>query len=205
MAEFERRRVPLVLFNRSLAERMVNAVVCDQEEAARAMVTRLAAAGHKRFAMIDGPAHSVIAQQRKHGVASRLAELGLPAPLSVEGDFDYASGARGLREIIDRFGGVPDAIVCANDLMAIGCVDTARHDFRIDVPGRLSVAGFDGIAASGWISYRLTTMRQPLHSMAQASAALLLGLVADGNATPERRVYSATFVDGSTARLGPPG
>ncbi|MGZ8341819.1 MAG: LacI family DNA-binding transcriptional regulator [Telluria sp.] len=204
VAEFERRRMPLVLFNRNLADRTINAVVCDQEEAARAMVTRLAAAGHKRFAMIDGPEHSVIGQQRMHGVARRLAELGLPAPLTVPGDFDYASGARGLREIIDRFGGVPDAIICANDLMAIGCVDTARHDFGIDVPGRLSVAGFDGIAASGWTGYKLTTMRQPLHSMAQAAAALLLGLVADGNATPERRVYSATFVDGATPRLGPP-
>lgn len=203
LAEFERRQVPVVLFNRSVAGRAASAVVCNQEEAARAMVTRLAAGGHKRFAMIDGPAQSPVAQQRKRGVAGRLAELGLPAPLTVTGTFDYASGARGLREIVDRFGGVPDVIVCGNDLMAIGCLDTARHDFNIDVPGRLSVTGFDGIAESSWISYNLTTMRQPLHSMAQAAADMLVGLVSGTGSTNEHRGYSATFVDGATARLGP--
>ena len=203
VAEFERRRVPIVLFNRSIPDRPVSAVVCNQEEAARAMVTRLAAAGHKRFAMIDGPEHSPIAQQRKRGMAGRLAELGLPAPLAVAGSFDYDSGARGLREIIDRLGGVPDVIVCGNDLMAIGCLDTARHDFRIDVPGRLSVTGFDGIAASSWMSYNLTTMRQPLHCMARDAADMLVAMVTGTGSCHDRRSYSATFVDGATARLGP--
>lgn len=203
VGEFERRQVPIVLFNRSVDGCAVNNVVCNQEEAARAMVTRLAAGGHKRFAMIDGPAHSPIAEQRKRGMAGRLAELGLPAPLAVAGGFDYASGARGLREILDRSGGIPDVVVCGNDLMAIGCLDTARHDFSIDVPGRLSVTGFDGIAASSWISYNLTTMRQPLLCMAQAAAEMLLGLVAGTAGGHQQRSYSATFVDGATARLGP--
>lgn len=205
VAEFDRRRIPFVLFNRALhGDTPVNAVVCDQEQAARVLVTRLAAGGHKRFAMIDGPADSAIAQQRKRGMASRLAELGLPAPVAVSGAFDYASGARGLREIIERLGGVPDAIVCGNDMMAIGCLDTARVDFRIDVPGQLSVTGFDGIAASTWIGYNLTTLRQPLHNMAQAAAELLASLVGGTSTGPERRTFAATFVDGATARLGPP-
>jgi DNA-binding LacI/PurR family transcriptional regulator len=203
VAEFARRQVPVVLFNRSVAGCAVNTVACDQEEAARAMVTRLAAGGHKRFATIDGPPQSAIAQQRKRGMAARLAELGLAAPLAVAGGLDYAGGARGLREIIDRFGGIPDVIVCGNDLAAIGCLDTARHDFSIDVPGRLSVTGFDGIAASSWISYNLTTMRQPLLNMAQAAAEMLVGLVSGTAGTHQQRSYSATFVDGATARLGP--
>lgn len=204
VAEFDRRRIPFVLFNRSSPGAQVNAVDCDQEEAARGLVTRLAAGGHKRFAMIDGPADSAIAQQRKRGMAKRLAELGLPAPVAVSGRFDYASGARGLREIIEKLGGVPDAIVCGNDMMAIGCLDTARIDFRIDVPGQLSVTGFDGIAASSWIGYNLTTLRQPLHSMAQAAAELLASLVGGTGTLPERRTFAATLVDGATARLGPP-
>lgn len=204
VTEFERRRVPFVMFNRNLKDKSVNAVVCDHEEAARALATRLAAAGHKRFAMIDGPERSAVAQQRKRGMTRRLAELGLPAPLVISGNFDYASGALGLREIIERSGGVPDVITCGNDLMAIGCLDAARHDFGIDVPRQLSITGFDGIAASDWVSYRLTTLRQPLLNMAQAAAEMLFGLISDGNTAPERRVFSAAFVDGATARLGPP-
>jgi DNA-binding LacI/PurR family transcriptional regulator len=203
VGEFERRQLPFVLFNRNLRDRSVNAIVCDQVAAARTMVARLAGAGHKRFAMIDGPAESGVAQERRRGVAERLAELGLAAPLTVSGSHDYASGARGMHEIVRRLGNVPDAIICGNDAMAIGCLDTARHELRIDVPGQLSVTGFDGIAPAGWLSYNLTTLRQPLRQMAQATAEMLVSLLGAGTSGPERRVFSASVIEGATARLGP--
>ena len=203
VAEFERRRVPFVLFNRSLRDKTVNAIVCDQVEAARIMVSRLAAAGHRRFAMIDGPADSMIAQDRRRGVTDRLAELGLAKPLLVSGSYDYASGARGLRQIVAQLGGIPDAVICGNDVMAIGCLDTARHELKIDVPGQLSVTGFDGIAPASWLSYNLTTLRQPVRQMAQATAEMLVKLIGSGGSYPERRVFSANVIEGATARLGP--
>jgi DNA-binding LacI/PurR family transcriptional regulator len=205
VSEFERRRLPFVLFNRNLRDRGVNAIVCDQVAAARTMVARLAGAGHRRFAMIDGPAEWIVAQDRRRGVAERLAELGLAPPLTVSGNHDYASGARGMHEIVQRLGGVPDAIICGNDAMAIGCLDAARHEFKIDVPGQLSVTGFDGIAPSGWLSYNLTTLRQPVRQMAQATADMLAGLLGPGANCPERRVFSASVIEGGTARLGPAG
>ena len=203
VAEFEKRGVPFVLFNRNLRERTVNAVVCDQIEAARLIVTRLAAAGHKRFAMIEGPRDSVIAHDRTRGVSERLAELGLAAPLIVSGDYDYASGARGMREIVSRLGGVPDAIICGNDVMAIGCLDTARHELKLQVPARLSITGFDGVSQAAWLSYNLTTLRQPMQSMASAASDMLGALILNSSAGPERRVFSASVVEGGTARLGP--
>jgi DNA-binding LacI/PurR family transcriptional regulator len=203
VGEFERRRLPFVLFNRNQRGIDVNAIVCDQAGAARTIVTRLAAAGHRCFAMIDGPADSALAQERKRGVTERLAELCLPAPLIVNGNHDYASGARGLREIVERLGRVPDAIICCNDAMAIGCLDTARHELKIDVPGQLSVTGFDGITAAGWLSYNLTTLRQPVRQMAQATAEMLVGLIGADKPCAERRVFSASVIEGATARLGP--
>ncbi|MES2017480.1 MAG: LacI family DNA-binding transcriptional regulator [Pseudomonadota bacterium] len=203
VAEFDKRGVPFVLFNRNLRERTVNAIVCDQVEAARLIVSRLAAAGHKRFAMIDGPHDSVLAQDRSRGVAERLAELHLAPPLVVAGDYDYASGARGMREIVSRLGRAPDAIVCGNDIMAIGCLDTARHEMQLDVPGELSITGFDGVAQASWLSYNLTTLRQPMQTMATAASDMLGALILDNSASPERRLFSATVVEGGTARLGP--
>ena len=201
--EFERRQLPFVLFNRNVPDRSVNAIVCDQVGAARTMVARLAAAGHKRFAMIDGPAGSAVAQERKRGVTERLAELGLAAPLTVGGDHDYAGGARGLREIVQRLGNVPDAVICGNDAMAIGCLDTARHELKIDVPGQLSVTGFGGNAPASWLSYNLTTLRQPVRQMAQATADMLVSLIGGDGICAERRVFSASVIEGATARLGP--
>jgi DNA-binding LacI/PurR family transcriptional regulator len=201
VAEFERRRMPFVLFNRSLQDRAVNAIVCDQIAGARQLVSQLAAAGHRQFAIIGGPEDSVVGQERAKGARDRLAELGLPKPIVVPGNYDYDSGARGLAAIIEKFGRAPDAIICANDVMAIGCVDAARHKFKLDVPNALSVAGFDGVEPSTWLSYNLTTLRQPVKKMAEAAAEMVTALIGNPNAIPEKRVFSAQFIEGGTARL----
>lgn len=203
VAEFKRRGLPFVLFNRDLDDSTVNAVVCDQAAAARLLVSRLASAGHKKFAMIDGPRDSVIAQERSAGAARRLGELGLAPPLVVSGSYDYASGARGLREIVARLGHLPDVIICGNDVIAIGCLDTARHDMKLAVPEALSVTGFDGIAQASWLSYNLTTLRQPMPAMVGAVAEILGGLIRNTRPAPEQRLFAASVVDGATARLGP--
>lgn len=202
-AELERRRIPFVLFNRAMADGSASTVLCDQRAAARLLVTRLAAAGHRRFALIGGASGSSIALERREAVAARLAELGLDAPAIVDGAGDYAGGARALREILAQAGRAPDAVICASDLAALGCLDAARIDFRLDVPGQLSVAGFGGIGSSNWLNYRLTTMRQPMHDMTVAVADMLAALIEDVDTPARTRLFPALVVDGATARLGP--
>jgi DNA-binding LacI/PurR family transcriptional regulator len=171
------------------------------------LVSRLAAAGHRRFGIIAGTEDSSVANERRRGACERLAELGLPPPVVVPGQSDYRSGATGLKAIIAQMGEVPDAIICGSDVMAIGCLDCARHELGIDVPGQLSVAGFDAVEPSNWLSYNLTTLRQPMPKMATAAADLLCAVI-DGHepsrdSPPERRVFSAQFIEGATARLTP--
>ncbi|MBJ7311228.1 LacI family DNA-binding transcriptional regulator [Rugamonas sp. CCM 8940] len=204
IAEFERRHVPLVMFNRAAPDQRVNSVLCDQRDASRMLVSRLAAAGHRQFAIIDGPADSSVSAERRRAACERLAELGLPPPVVVPGRYDYSSGADGLRAVIAELGRVPDAVICGNDVMAIGCLDCARHELGIDVPGRLSVAGFDAVEPSNWLSYNLTTLRQPMQKMAAAAADLLVNLIDSHDTAAERRVFSAQFIAGATARLGAP-
>lgn len=203
VAEFERRRVPLVLFNRALNGRPLSAVECDQRDAARLVTTRLANAGHKRFAIIDGPDDASTAQARIQAVRERLAELGLPEPLLVESSGDYDSGARGLRRAIELTGTIPDAVICGSDLAAIGVLDCARHELKIPVPEQMSVTGFGGTGPASWLCYNLTTLRQPVQSMAAASADMLTNLIKGASNCAERRVFNATIIEGATARLGP--
>ncbi|HJV03370.1 MAG TPA: LacI family DNA-binding transcriptional regulator [Burkholderiaceae bacterium] len=203
VVEFRRRGVPLVLLNRRTPGQVAHTVACDQVEAARALVSRLAAAGHRQFALIEGPTDSLISQERRRGAWQRLTELGLPAPLVVTGQYDYASGGTGLRDAIRLLGRVPDAVICASDVMAIGCLDCARHELGLAVPGQLSVAGFDAVEPSNWLSYNLTTLRQPMEQMAAAAADLLVAQI-DGRATDAHpRLFSAQFIEGATARLAP--
>ncbi|MTV36107.1 LacI family DNA-binding transcriptional regulator [Duganella radicis] len=205
IAEFERRRMPLVLFNRMLRDHSVNTVTCDHDEAGRLLVSRLAAAGHRQFGIIAGDADLSVAYERRRGACERIAELGLPPPVIAPGQYDYRSGALGLKAIIAQLGSVPDAIICGNDLMAIGCLDCARLELDIEVPGQLSVAGFDAVEPSSWIGYNLTTLRQPLPKMAASAADLLCARIAQHDTEIEKRVFSAQFIEGATARLTPAG
>jgi len=202
VAEFERRRVPLVVFNRNLRGQTANTVACDQYEAGRALASRLAAAGHRVFGIIDGAHDNAVASERRRGACERLAELGLPEPVIVRGNFDYASGKLGLREIIARSGGrVPDAVICGSDVMAIGCLDCARHELGLAVPAQLSVAGFDTVEASTWLSYNLTSLRHPMQQMAAAAAELLHNLIDNPGGAAEKRMFAPQFIEGATARL----
>ncbi|MCU6501252.1 LacI family DNA-binding transcriptional regulator [Rugamonas sp. A1-17] len=203
VAEFERRGMPLVMFNRTLRDQSVNTVTCDHLEAGRMLVSRLAAAGHRRFGIIGGTTDTTVAGERRRGACERLAELGLPPPVIVPGEYDYDSGASGLKALIEEMGGVPDVILCGSDVMAIGCLDCARHELGIDVPGQLSVAGFDAVEPSNWLSYNLTTLRQPMPKMAAAAANLLCAVIDSRETLVERRLFSAQFIDGATARLQP--
>ena len=67
----------------------------------------------------------------------------------------------------------PDAVIAANDTMAIGCIDEARAMFGLEVPGDMSVVGFDGVGPSAYAAYRLTTVSQPVAQMSEAAVSML--------------------------------
>ena len=202
VTEFEQHQLPLLFFNRYLPDRPVNAVCCDQLKGARELVSRLYAAGHKRYAIISGPGDSVVSQERVRGAVSCLKKLKLAAPLLVDGDYGYDGGVRALHRIMERGGRAPDAIICANDVTAIGCMDAARHDYGLRVPEALSIVGFDGVDPSGWMSYRLTTLRQPVAQMAEAAVSMLMDRIEDPGLVQEKRVFAGDILDRGSARLG---
>ncbi|TQV81381.1 LacI family transcriptional regulator [Exilibacterium tricleocarpae] len=198
---FEERGVPLVFYNRALQDFPVSAICCNQEEGERLLVNRLHTAGHRSFGVIGGPTDSVVSYQRTHGALDRLRELGVKNVPVVEGDYSYDSGRAAFRELLQGMKKAPDAVICANDVMAIGCMDAARHEFAISVPEALSVVGFDGTATGAWSSYRLTTIDQPLEIMAEAAVNMLLERVENPELPPEQRTFSGVLLEGESARL----
>ena len=202
VAEFEQHHLPLVFFNRYLPDRPVNAVCCDQLEGARQLVTRLHAAGHRRYGIITGPGDSVVSEERVRGAVMCLKKLKEAAPLLVDGDYGYDGGVRALHKLMDGDGKAPDAIICANDVTALGCMDAARHDFSLKIPESLSIVGFDGVDPSRWKSYRLTTLRQPVAQMAEAAVSMLMDRIEDSSLPREKRLFSGEILDRGSARLG---
>ncbi len=199
---FEKRAVPLIFYNRYLRDAPVSAVFCDQTDGARTLVQRLYQADHRRFGIIAGPPDSVVGQARVKSSLERLAELGISDVPVVPGSYDYDSGYRGLRELVRRLKRPPQAVICANDVMAIGCMDAARFELGLKIPEKISIVGFDGVGPASWASYRLTTLRQPVQRMAEAAVSMLVDRIENPGLPAERRVLSGVLVDGASARLG---
>lgn len=193
--------LPLVFLNRFYNSIPVNSVCCDQAEGERWLVDRLIASGHQRFAVVTGPEDSVISRQRVQAANDRLAASGLTPSRIEHSDFTYDGGRHAMRRLADREPW-PDAVICANDMIALGCLDEARHGFGIDVPGAMSIVGFDGSAPGRWASYDLTTVRQPIQAMVTAAIDMLSARVEDPGLATEKRMLSGELVPGGTARLG---
>ena len=193
--------VPLVLYNRQSETEPAVSVCCDSAAGERELVTRLLAAGHRRFAIIAGPADSYVGEERRRAALGRLEEAGLTNVPVVRGDFSYLSGREGLRALMAEGEGY-DAVIAVSDLMAIGAIDMARDAFGLTVPDRLSVVGFDGSDPATWSSYSVTSIRQPVRRMTEAAVSMLAERVEDPILPAERRLFAGEFIRGNSARLG---
>ena len=190
--------VDLLLYNRASAGYAANLVSCDHRAAGRILGAYLLKLGHRHFAMIEGPQFSVLAQDRARGVYDVLAEAGIhrrDVPVAI-GDFGYDSGrvaAAALFAAKQRL----TALVCINDMMAIGAIDEAGAA-GVRVPEDVSIAGFDGVPASRWARYQITTMSQPLPQLAAAAFDVIIHRLADRDLAHEMRILSCTLVEGKS-------
>lgn len=199
LAQFKQHQVPVVLYNRSADNDAVPSVFCDSVGGERLLIDRLVEAGHRRFMILSGPDDSYVGNQRVEGALARLDHHGMTAAV-VPGRFDHESGAEGLRAAMTKKAR-PDALICANDLMAIGAMDAARHEFGLAIPEDLSIVGFDGVGPAAWPSYRLTTIRQPVRRMTEAAVTMLLERIANPKLPPEVRSFTGSLIEGRSARL----
>jgi len=199
--QFAAHRMPLVLYNRPGGRVPATSVACDSVSGQREIVDRLLAAGHRRFAVVAGPADSYVGEERRRAALGRLEEAGITDVPVRRGDYGYASGAGALVALMDAHDGF-DAVVCVNDLMAIGALDAAREQFGLRIPDDMSIVGFDGSDPASWGSYQLCSVRQPVRRMTQAAIDMLLERVDNPDLPAERRLFSGLLVEGRSARLG---
>ena len=195
--------IPVIFFNRTLPEVLANSVRCDQEEGERWLVGELYAAGHRSYAIVTGPEDSPVSAERTTGALQKLRELGIDDVTIVHGDFGFESGSHAFAEIMDRLGSAPDAVIVANDAMAIGCIDGARETFKLRVPEDISIVGFDGVGPARFAAYDLSTVKQPIGRMTEAAVSMLIDRIDEPELSPEKRVFSGERIRGSSARMMP--
>jgi len=168
-------------------------VVTNDREICAEMTRYLASLGHKRIAFIKGhPSHKAV-ESRFNGYQDGLQEKGLTfkEELVAAGDNSFGSGEVCANELL-ALKRPPTAIFAANDDMAAGVMRAAGKR-GIDIPGQLSVAGFDDISLARQIHPSLTTIRQPLSAMAERAALALINDHGDGSSLKGSDVVPATL------------
>ncbi|MEQ8347476.1 MAG: LacI family DNA-binding transcriptional regulator [Sneathiellaceae bacterium] len=204
-AECERRGTPVVLFNRTVPGVPAHSVTSDNYGGARLVATLLVRAGHRCFGFIAGHRDTSTGINRERGFYEGLRALGVDTDTQVvrmDGRYSY----EGAREAVMRLlsdGPRPDAIFGANDMMAMGALDAARAA-GIAVPDELSVIGFDDTPQSAWTAYALTTLRQPIEEMVDATIDLIVQLQEQPSNRRTIVEVPVLFVERGSARLPVP-
>lgn len=165
-----------------------------QAEGAALAVRHLLSLGHERIAELSGPPDWTEAVARSRGVAAALAEGGVASAGRWSGDWSAAAGAAAAGDVaaaVSRPDG-PTAVVTANDQMALGLIAGLRAG-GVEVPGEVSVAGFDDNPDAAFYSPALTTVRLDLAGEARRVVAAVVGdLEAGAPAAPPILVERAS-------------
>ncbi|MEU3078505.1 LacI family DNA-binding transcriptional regulator [Streptomyces laurentii] len=145
----------------------------DNRAGARRLTGHLLALGHRRIGYVAGPADRTTTRHRLEGHRAALRAAGIAEGPTAHGPYDRASGYRATLELLAS---EPDltAIVAANDTVALG-VCAALRERGLDIPGDVSVAGFDDLPFSVDVVPALTTVRLPLYEAGARAGRLALG------------------------------
>jgi LacI family transcriptional regulator len=182
--------IPAVAVACGQPDKRIGAVSIDDYEAAFTMTNHLIALGHQRIGFIVGHPNQTASARRLAGYRAAIKAKSADASeeLVVQGMFTYRSGldaAEHLLALSER----PTAIFASNDDMAAAAVAVA-HRLGLDVPGDLTVTGFDDTALATTIWPELTTVRQPIAEMAREAVQALVrrvrALREDGVDEPEQ-------------------
>jgi len=171
---FRRRRVPVFVIDADPAGRLLKSVRIDYEPGMRQTVQHLAALRHKRIAYVSGPARVKSELMRKNAFQACMKEIGLTLSpeILMEGDHTIEGGANAALALASRRER-PTAVVCSDDLTAIGVMRKA-FDLSFDIPGDLSVVGFDDIPFAQYVIPPLTTVQISQKEIANLAFVALL-------------------------------
>ena len=176
MAINQTQSLPLVVGLEPLTDDLekLPGVHIDNYQAALEATRYLIDLGHTDIAFVSGAANSLITRDRERGFEAAMAEagLGIPAGFIHHSNLTLSGGAIAAQHLL-RQPKAPTAIFCANDDMALGAMSAARR-LKIDVPGQLSVMGFDDAHYAEVSNPSLSTVHQPAREIGARVAERLL-------------------------------
>ena len=173
------RVAPVVVVNRPLPEADVPIVGVDYVRGIRDLVDHLVGLGHRRLAYVTGPSTSASNAERLRGVDEALASQPGVRIDRIPGGSRPEDGDAVAEAVLGAHHAGVTAVIAFNDLVALGLM-TRLRELGVDIPGDLSVAGFDDVPMARYATPRLTSMSVPRAEIGAQAWARLRTLIAGG-------------------------
>ncbi|MCG2798970.1 MAG: LacI family transcriptional regulator [Cellulomonas sp.] len=185
--------VPIVAIDPHTGSAELPTVESDNLTGGLLATRHLIGLGHRRIGFMAGRPDLRSSQLRETGYLQALAEAGIEADPSLvrNSDFRLETAREPARELLSR-PDRPTAVFAANDLSAIGTMEVAL-ELGLDVPGDLSVIGFDDIPEAARTTPPLSTVRQPIQQMGAVAVKLLVAVL-EGRQTESHHVLPTSLV-----------
>jgi len=170
--------IPVVQLIRQASDGVTDFAGIDDAAAAREVVGHLVGLGHRNITVAIGPLSSTAQRDRLLGFREGLRDAGLDLAddCVVVGELTREGGYLAAESICETFPGLPDAVVCGNDMMAIGVID-ALIDRGLRVPEDVAVTGFDDVSLASSRLVGLTTVRVPRRRLGAAAIGALISRI----------------------------
>ena len=174
LEKVRQKGIPIVMFDRTLADFPCNKVVVDEYEGAYKAVEHLIKKGCKRIAHIAGPPNTSVSANRMKGYLDAITHYKLP----IEKNLIYRCNAfeedalEAIKKIM-RLDPLPDGIFFINDLSAITAIKYLQKK-GIDIPGTIKIAGFNDDPVSSMVEPSLTTVMQPGYEVGKLAMRMLV-------------------------------
>ncbi|MFF4140468.1 LacI family DNA-binding transcriptional regulator [Streptomyces sp. NPDC001698] len=178
MLDAARAGTPIVFVDRWIEGVDVPVVRSDGRAAVRDLVAHLYGLGHRRLAIIAGPAATTTGRERVEAFREALAAHGLPLPDAYVGQGDFRAGSG--QRVTEGFLGLPEppeAVFTADNLMALGALDAIRAR-GLRVPDDIALAAFDDIPWFPHTDPPITAIAQPTGELGRAAVRALVDRIA---------------------------
>jgi LacI family transcriptional regulator len=197
----ERQGIPAMSIWNYDAGSRISCVGADNEAAGRAAARHLLELGHRDIALVFPPTgDNDRARSRMTGAMAALqaADVQVPGHRRVETTYSLSAAKAAVVAIL-RTDPQPSALLCGNDVLALGAIYGARHA-RLDVPGDISVIGIGDFKGSGEMEPGLTTIRLPALQIGQLAGEQISQSVIHADASPVRLRCDIKLVKRATCR-----
>jgi len=186
----------LHVFGRSGRSSPVPVATVDNVAGGRLVGEAMRARGLKRLAFMGGSSHDASSIDRCRGFTEAAGRALVDTRYA--GNYTHDHGRDAMHALLDT-GIEVDGVFCGDDVLALGAIDACRER-GIDVPGAVSIVGFDDMPLAAWASYSLTTVKQPIRAMVLHAIERIVAWMDDPAAVPRSRLFPCELVLRSSLR-----